>query len=64
MPIRVLNSGIVSPDEDEAQKSRNDRKAYPDAGVDYRKKGNLVSNAVARTTGEMASVEPPDSKFA
>ena len=48
--------------EEESQKSRSDRRAYPDDGIAYRKKGNLVANAVSRTQSQMACVAAPNSK--
>jgi hypothetical protein len=59
MPIQVINSGIVS-DVEETRKDRNDKTAY---GLDpYRKRGNVVGRAVARTTSAMLCVDEPTSK--
>ena len=59
MPIKVINSGIVSNDDDPNLKNRNDRKSYPDEGVPFRKKGNLTNNVVARSDGLMTVAEGP-----
>ena len=61
MPIKVINSGIVAEDEDPSDpaKKRNDRKSYPDDGISYRKKGNLVTNTTARNSSLMGMHNGP-----